>query len=82
MTKLAWENIDDYTKSKFVILGLPDESQSHALRKGASEAPYKIREISNIRDSYLRKGKTTLGLPRDGIKTRANKVWMSIKINK
>ena len=70
MNKICWENTKSITESDIVILGLPDESQSHALRKGAAEAPYKIREISNIRDSYLRKGKTTLGLPRDGIKTK------------
>lgn len=70
MNKICWENSTIFNDSNLIILGIPDESQSHALRKGASEAPYKIREISNIRDSYLRKGKTTLGLPRDGIKTK------------
>lgn len=70
MSKIAWHNTKSIKESKIVILGLPDESQSHALRKGAAEAPYKIREVSNIRDSYIRKGKTTLGLPRDGIKAK------------
>lgn len=69
MNKICWSNTS-FTNSSVIIIGIPDESQSHALRKGAAEAPYKIREISNIRDSYIRKGKTTLGLPRNGIKTK------------
>jgi agmatinase len=70
MNKFSLHNSKSIDESTIIILGLPDESQSHALRKGAAEAPYKIREISNIRDSYIRKGKTTLGLPKDGIKSK------------
>ena len=61
--KICWANTEDFEESEIVIIGVPDESQSHSLRKGTSEAPHFIREISNIRDSYTRKGTKTLGLP-------------------
>ncbi len=52
MEKICWANTDDFEQSEFVIIGIPDESQSHALRKGTEEAPFKIRQISNLRDSF------------------------------
>ena len=61
--KICWANTDDFDESDIVIIGVPDESQSHSLRKGTSEAPHFIREISNLRDSYTRQGTKTLGLP-------------------
>src|SRR3989304_4205247 len=64
---ICWANTDDFEQSEIVILGIPDESQSHALRKGASEAPHFIREISNLRDSYTRERKKSLGLPFNGV---------------
>ncbi len=67
---ICWANTDDFEQSEIVILGIPDESQSHALRKGASEAPHFIREISHLRDSFTRKGKKSLGLPFNGIKQK------------
>ena len=68
--KICWANTENFEESEIVILGIPDESQSHALRKGASEAPHFIREISHLRDSFTRKGKKSLGLPFDGIKQK------------
>jgi len=65
--KICWANTEDFDESDLVIIGIPDESQSHSLRKGTSEAPHFIREISNIRDSYMRKGTKTLGLPFSGL---------------
>lgn len=61
--KICWANTENFDESDIVIVGVPDESQSHALRKGTSEAPRFIRELSNIRDSYTRKGKKSLGIP-------------------
>jgi len=63
---ICWANTDDFEKSEIVIVGVPDESQSHSLRKGTSEAPHFIREISNIRDSYTRNGTKSIGLPFSG----------------
>lgn len=68
--KICWANTEDYDASEIVIIGIPDESQSHALRKGASEAPHFIREISHLRDSFTRKGKKSLGLPFNGIEQK------------
>jgi len=66
MEKICWANTDDFEESEFVVIGIPDESQSHALRKGTEEAPDKIRQISNIRDSFERNGKISLGRPFQG----------------
>ena len=63
MNKICWANTNDFEDADFVIVGIPDESQSHALRQGTADAPYKIREISHQRDSYTRGDKTSLGLP-------------------
>ena len=66
MEKICWANTVDFEQSEFVVIGIPDESQSHALRKGTEEAPFKIRQISNQRDSYERDGKIILGRPFQG----------------
>jgi len=66
MEKICWANTDDFEQSEFVVIGIPDESQSHALRKGTEEAPFKIRQISNLRDSFERDGKISLGRPFQG----------------
>jgi agmatinase len=66
MEKICWANTDDYNESEFVVVGIPDESQSHALRKGTEEAPFKIRQISNLRDSFERDGTIFLGRPFQG----------------
>ena len=68
--KICWANTDNFDDSNIVIIGIPDEAKSHALRKGSSEAPDKIREISCVRDTYTRDGKTSLGLPISGIKKK------------
>jgi len=68
--KICWANTDNFDDADIVIIGIPDETKSHSLRKGASEAPDKIREISWIRDTYTRDDKKSLGLPISGIKKR------------
>lgn len=68
--KICWANTDNFDEADIVIIGIPDESKSNALRKGASEAPDKIREISSIRDTYTRDGQISLGLPISGIKKK------------
>jgi len=65
--KICWANTENFEESEIVIVGIPDESKSHSLRKGTSDAPHKIREISNIRDTYKREDKLSLGLPVGGI---------------
>src|SRR5260370_14408857 len=68
--KICWANTDNFDDADIVIIGIPDESKSHALRKGSSEAPDKIREISCIRDTYTRDNKKSLGLPILGIQKK------------
>ncbi len=66
MEKICWANTENFDDAEFVIVGIPDESESHALRKGTEEAPFKIRQISNLRDSFERDGKISLGRPFQG----------------
>lgn len=66
MEKICWANTENFNDARFVIVGIPDESKSHALRKGTEEAPMKIRQISKIRDSYKRNGKIAIGRPVNG----------------
>ncbi len=66
MERICWANTDSFDESEFVIVGIPDESQSHALRKGTQEAPCRIRQVSNLYDSYKRDGQVSLGLPFRG----------------
>ncbi len=72
MEKICWANTDNFEESDFVIVGIPDESQSHALRKGTEEAPYKIRLVSNLRDSYERNNKKSLGRPFSGTEKKVH----------
>lgn len=65
--KICWANTERFEESDIIILGVPDESKSHALRKGTSEAPHRIREISIIRDTYKRENLVSLGYPLKGI---------------
>lgn len=74
MEKMCWANTDNFDESEFVIVGIPDESQSHALRKGTEEAPFKIRQISNMRDSYERDGKISLGRPLQGTEKKVHDI--------
>ena len=66
MERICWANTENFDDAEFVIVGIPDESESHALRKGTEEAPFKIRQISNLRDSFERDEKISLGRPFQG----------------
>ena len=72
MKKICWANTDDFEDSEFVIIGIPDESQSHALRKGTEDAPDKIRQISNSFDSFERDGEISLGRPYQGTEKKVH----------
>ena len=72
MEKICWANTESFDDAEFVIVGIPDESQSHALRKGTEEAPSKIRQISNIRDSYDRNDNVSLGRPFRGTQKKVH----------
>jgi len=74
MEKICWANTENFDDAEFVIVGIPDESQSHALRKGTEEAPFKIRQISNLRDSFERDGQTSLGRPFQGSEKKVHDI--------
>ena len=70
MEKICWANTDEADESEFVIIGIPDEVQSHSLRKGAKDAPQRIRQVSNLYDAYKRDDTITLARPFSGSKKR------------
>lgn len=57
MVSLYHSNIDSISKAEIVIIGVPDESKSHARRKGTSKGPDIIRIASNESDFFERNGK-------------------------
>ena len=74
MERICWANTENFDDAEFVIVGIPDESESHALRKGTEEAPFKIRQISNLRDSFERNGKISLGRPFQGSEKKVHNI--------
>ena len=57
MVSLYHSNTDSMSKAEIVIIGVPDESKSHARRKGTSKGPDIIRIASNESDFFERNGK-------------------------
>jgi agmatinase len=52
---ICWANSKSYEESDIVIVGIPDQSHSHSIRKGTSLAPNAVRNASNKRDVYVEK---------------------------
>lgn len=61
--KFPWANAEKLEKAGFVLLGVPDESGSLAVRKGASKAPRRIREVAQRREVFKRQGYTSTTQP-------------------
>ena len=53
-------------QADIVILGVPDESKSHATRKGTSTAPDTLRSASNDSEFFVRDGRRIPTLPMRG----------------
>ncbi|NDB47074.1 MAG: arginase family protein [Nitrososphaeria archaeon] len=69
MTKtrqICWAN-SSFDDSDIVVLGIPDETGSHAIFSGSSAAPDHIRKISNLNDVYVEKKLLCLAQPTKGI---------------
>lgn len=64
--QICWAN-SSFEDSDLVILGIPDESGSHAIFSGASKAPDHIRKISNSNDIYVEKKLRCLAQPTYGV---------------
>jgi agmatinase len=64
--QICWAN-SSYDDSDIVIVGIPDETGSHAIFAGSSTAPDHIRKISNSNDIYAEKKLLCLAQPTLGI---------------
>lgn len=54
MNKFRYSNVNVLTKADIVIIGVTDESKSHALRKGTSKGPDILRIITNETNFFTR----------------------------
>lgn len=52
---ICWANSKSYEESDIIIIGIPDQSHSHSVRKGTILAPNAVRVVSNKRDVYIEK---------------------------
>jgi agmatinase len=66
MVRLYRANADSIKDADIVVIGVPDESKSHAKRKGTSKAPDVFRAASNESEFFTRKGKTIPTCPMRG----------------
>ena len=66
MIKLLHSNVTSISSADIVILGVPDESKSHAKRKGASKGPDSLRAASNYYEFFERDGNTIPICPMSG----------------
>ena len=64
--QICWAN-STFDNSDVVVVGIPDESGSHAIFAGSSAAPDQIRKISNANDIYVEKKLLCLAQPTLGI---------------
>jgi agmatinase len=57
MVRLYQSNVHSASEADVVIVGVPDESKSHAKRKGSSKGPDSLRQASNESGFFERNGK-------------------------
>ena len=70
MIKLFHSNVQSIAQADIVVLGIPDESRSHAKRKGASKGPDSLRHASNYYEFFERDGKRIPICPMSGTKKK------------
>lgn len=66
MVRLRRSNVDKMQEADIVIIGVPDESRSHAKRKGTSRAPDVLRIASNESEFFERGGRLIPTCPMRG----------------
>lgn len=66
MIKLFHSNVQSIAQADIVVLGIPDESRSHAKRKGASKGPDSLRRASNYYEFFERDGNRIPICPMSG----------------
>jgi len=64
--RLLHSNVTSISNADIVISGVPDESKSHAKRKGASKGPDSLRKASNYYEFFERDGITIPICPMSG----------------
>lgn len=64
--KLLHSNVNSIDQADFVVIGVPDESRSHAKRKGANKGPDSLRSASNSFEFFERGGKIIPICPMKG----------------
>jgi agmatinase len=74
--KLLHSNVESIFQADIVVIGVPDESKSHAKRRGASKGPNSLRIASNTFEFFERDGKTIPICPMKG--TLENKKILDI----
>lgn len=70
MVKLYRSNADSMKDVDVVVIGVPDESNSHAKRKGTSRAPDVLRIASNDSEFFERGGRLIPTCPMSGTLNR------------
>ena len=66
MVKLFHSNVHSIAQADIVILGVPDETRSHAKRRGASKGPDSLRIASNYYEFFEREGNRIPICPMSG----------------
>jgi agmatinase len=64
--KLLHSNVKSISQADIVVIGVPDESRSHAKRRGASKGPDGVRTASNSFEFFEREGKIIPICPMKG----------------
>ena len=64
--KLLHSNVKSIFQAEIVVVGVPDESRSHARRKGTSKGPDSLRIASNSFEFFEREGKIIPICPMKG----------------
>jgi len=64
--KLLHSNVKSIFQADIVVIGVPDESKSHAKRRGASKGPDSLRTASNSFEFFERDGKIIPICPMKG----------------
>lgn len=67
MITFNYSNVNEVSKADIVIIGVPDESKSHAKRKGTIKGPDILRRSSNESNFFERGGKTIPISPMRGV---------------
>jgi agmatinase len=66
VVRLRRSNVDSIQAADIVVIGVPDESRSHAKRKGTSRAPDVLRIASNQSEFFERDGRLIPTCPMRG----------------